>query len=83
MSGDPRVEEHLQKTEEQRDPLGRKHDAAEAVADQEAEEQVSGAERPREPAPNPTQQRMDAEGLSRQPVDIPWWRRLLVFRGRG
>jgi hypothetical protein len=64
MSGDPKIEEHLQKTEDQRDPLGRKHDAAEAAA------------------PNPTQKRMDEEGTSRQPVDIPWWRRLLAFGRR-
>ena len=82
MSGDPKVEEHLQKTEDQRDPLGRKHDAAAAAAEQEAEERAKEPERPQEPAPNPTQRRMDEEGTSDKPVDIPWWRRLLVFGGR-
>jgi hypothetical protein len=82
MSGDPRVEEHLQKTEDQRDPLGRKHDAAEAAAEEEAAEIAGQPERPREPAPNPTQRRMDEEGTSDQLVDVPWWRRLLAFGGR-
>jgi hypothetical protein len=83
MSGDPRIEEHLQKTEDERDPLGRKRDAAEAEADQEAAAKEQEPERPREPAPNPTQRRMDDEGTEKRLVDVPWrpWRAL--FRKRG
>jgi len=33
---------------------------------------MSDEERPREDAPNPTQQRMDEEGLEGVPVDASW-----------
>jgi hypothetical protein len=84
MSGDPRIEEHLQKTEEERDPLGRKHDLAEAEADEEAARKEDEPDRPQEPAPNSTQQRMDEDGVEPRLVDVPWrpWRSLFRKRGR-
>lgn len=86
MSGDPRIEEHLQKTENERDPMGRKEDAAEAVERTEESREADRQDGPREPAPNPTQQRMDEEGVEARPVDVPWWsglvRKLRGDRGR-
>jgi hypothetical protein len=39
------------------------------MSDEEREEQE---ERPRESEPNPTQERMDDEGTTGQPVDVDW-----------
>ncbi|PWU17748.1 MAG: hypothetical protein C5B48_15605 [Candidatus Rokuibacteriota bacterium] len=77
------MEEHLQKTEDERDPLGRKRDAAAAASDDEAARKEREPERPREPAPNPTQRRMDEQGLDSRPVDLPWWRRRRLRAQRG
>ena len=37
-----------------------------------SDEDMTDEERPREDAPNPTQQRIDEEGTEGKPVDVSW-----------